>query len=169
MNDEPLRLLLLAAIVQLALAASFVAWRALGARRRVGARRAGARGSRRARAVVIAASWACALALWFLAADDADRAGPLLPLSLAAIAGAGVVLMASPGPSDRDLGDVGVRSGWSVASYEELAEWRLVGEHLRFRLEGRLWDATPVDPRDLDELRARLEQAAPGRESRFTA
>lgn len=169
MTDETLQLLLLAALAQLGLAAAFVALRAVGARRRIGARRAGERGTRRVRVVAIAAAWIGALALWVLAVDAADRAGPLLPLSLATVAGVSVVLSISPGPGDRDLGDAGVRSGWTAATYEELAEWRLVDQHLRFRLDGRLWDATPVDLVDLDELRERLERAAPGRESRFTA
>jgi hypothetical protein len=63
-------------------------------------------------------------------------------------------------------GDSGVQVGWEVRAFEELTEWRVSGSHLRFRGKGD-WKSVPLPAEGVDALRARLESAAPGRESAF--
>jgi len=79
-----------------------------------------------------------------------------------------LVFLLSPRRGDLALGRTGVRSGWTVARFGEFVEWRLTGAHLRFRLEGKLWEAVEVSADQQAALRTRLECAAPGRESRYT-
>jgi hypothetical protein len=87
----------------------------------------------------------------------------LLPLGLAV-----VYLALRPGVHDRVTGLDGVRRGWYVRALGELEEWRLTGDHLRFRLRGR-WEAVPLSAERQADFAARLRAAAPGRESRFSA
>ena len=90
------------------------------------------------------------------------------PLALAALAGAAATAWWSPSSRDSALGESGVRRGWHARRFEELEEWRLTGEHLRWKLLGE-WQASPAPPDEHAELRAKLEQRCPGRESRFSA
>lgn len=84
-------------------------------------------------------------------------------LVLAAVAS---LLLASPVPGDTVVGTRGVRAGFLACSMERLDEWRLTGEHLRWRL-GERWYACDL-PKELhEETRAQLQGLAPGRESRF--
>ena len=71
-----------------------------------------------------------------------------------------------PSFEDHEFGTTGVRRGWFARRFDELDEWRLTGEHLRWRLYG-VWLATEVPTEFHAELRARLEEIAPERESRF--
>jgi len=69
-------------------------------------------------------------------------------------------------PRDGACGTEGVRSGsWSHA-YGDLEEWRLTGDHLRFRFGG-VWRAVALPGALHDEVRGRLEALAGERESRF--
>ena len=87
-------------------------------------------------------------------------AGVLVVLSVAA-----VVLATHPG--DGACGTEGVRSGsWSHA-YGDLEEWRLTGDHLRFRV-GESWRAVSLPQALHGEVRGLLETQAEGRESRFS-
>ena len=79
---------------------------------------------------------------------------------------AGVSLLLSPPANEAVVGEHGVRSGWHAAGYEELAEWRLTGEHLRWRA-GTGWHSVPLAPEHHAAARARLAERAPDRESRF--
>jgi len=71
-----------------------------------------------------------------------------------------------PGFDDHVFGTDGVRRGWFARRFDELEEWRLTGEHLRWRLYG-VWLATEVPPELHAELRAHLETIALDRQSRF--
>ncbi len=63
-------------------------------------------------------------------------------------------------------GDAGVRSGCFSCTYADLEEWRLTGEHLRFRVN-EVWRAVSLPQPLHTEVRGRLESLAEGRESRF--
>jgi hypothetical protein len=71
-----------------------------------------------------------------------------------------------PLEQDRVAGRNGVRRGWYVRALADLEEWRLTGDHLRFRLRG-LWEAVPLPTALHPEFEARLRALAPERESRF--
>jgi len=78
---------------------------------------------------------------------------------------ASVVLAQSQGGGA--CGTEGVRSGGWAHTYGDLDEWRLTGDHLRFRA-GEVWRAVAL-PADMhEEVRVRLEELAGGRESRFS-
>ena len=64
-------------------------------------------------------------------------------------------------------GDAGVRSGCFSYTYGDLEEWRLTGDHLRFRV-GEVWRAVPLPGQRHAEVRGLLETHAGGRESRFS-
>lgn len=100
--------------------------------------------------------------VWFQA-GDLWRTAPLLIL-----VGAALNLLTSPGFQDSVYGDRGVQYGWYARRFEQLEAWRLTGEHLRWRLFGE-WVSSRVPPSEHTALRARLEELAPGRESRFSA
>lgn len=69
-----------------------------------------------------------------------------------------------PGVHDQACGELGVYRGWFGRRYEELDEWRLAGDHLRFRMMGE-WMSVAL-PRDRQaKVRAILERVAPDRES----
>jgi hypothetical protein len=87
-------------------------------------------------------------------------------LALAALMGAWALYMFSPSAHDAVLGERGVQRGWRARSFAELEEWRLTGEHLRWRL-GEEWFASPAPRGWHAELRAQLESACAERESRF--
>lgn len=101
--------------------------------------------------ILATGAWAHA-GIWILSAA-------LVPLSLAA------VVLARPA-GGRACGARGVRSGsWSHA-YGDLEEWRLTGDHLRFRV-GAVWRAAAL-PRGLHpEVREVLVALVGERESRF--
>ena len=99
-------------------------------------------------------------AVWAWRVDAGLLTGEVLP-SLALLVPA---LWLPPRGSDRALGERGVQSGWRVVPLGELLEWRLTGDHLRFRL-GATWEAVPLEPALHPDVRARLTEAAPGAES----
>lgn len=78
----------------------------------------------------------------------------------------GAIQVYRPDFSDQICGDRGVRYGWYLRRFEDFEEWRLTGEHLRFRLFG-IWRAVPLPPERHEAFRPLLEEKAPGRESRF--
>ena len=86
--------------------------------------------------------------------------------ALAVLALAAVLFRTAPSSRDSVLGERGVRHGWHARGFEEIEEWRLTGEHLRWKLFGE-WQAVRVPPERRDELRERLVSLCPGRESRF--
>ena len=167
MTEHTLHLILLIALIELALVASYLLWRRLAAARRLG-RSLQSTASRQVwQRVVLVLVWLAAASFWVPglgveAADESFRAP-----ALALLIGGAVILRLSPRPGTRVLGTAGVQSGWQNARFGEFAEWRLSGEHLRFRLEGRLWDAVGAASPKHAELREQLEREVPGRESRY--
>jgi len=83
------------------------------------------------------------------------------------VLGAAAALVASlPRSGDSVFGESGVRSGWLARRFPELEEWRLTGDHLRWRV-GPRWFSSAVPPGHHGELRERLERECPDRESAF--
>jgi hypothetical protein len=77
------------------------------------------------------------------------------------------VLWLQPHLLDQVCGQLGVQNGWRSRSFADLEEWRLTGDHLRFRLDG-IWVAVPSPSESHEELRGQLLDRCPGRESRFS-
>lgn len=89
-------------------------------------------------------------------------------LALAIIALAWATMLISPGANDAALGELGVRRGWYARTFEELEEWRLTGDHLRWKLRGE-WQASPAPRATHAVLRDKLVALCPERESSFKA
>lgn len=87
-------------------------------------------------------------------------------LALASLSISVALFAASPLAQDADVGERGVRRGWSAREFAQLEEWRLTGEHLRWRLRGE-WHACRVPGELQSSVRARLQAACPTRESQF--
>jgi hypothetical protein len=93
---------------------------------------------------------------------------PSAQLPAAAVLGLSAALLAlQPGFADSRCGERGVQIGWHALRYEDLPEWRLTGDHLRWRL-GEIWVACDLPVAQHEAMRTKLEQLAPGRESRFS-
>ena len=112
------------------------------------------------RRVLVAGTQAALLAVLLVRADlpqDAVVESLMLGVLLAWI---------TPGSQDAVLGELGVRRGWSARRYEDLEEWRLTGEHLRFRLAGE-WTSVPCPPPQQPRVRGLLVASNAAAESRF--
>ena len=81
---------------------------------------------------------------------------------------AALMLLFTSGLRDSALAENGVRAGWYVRRFKDLEEWRLTGDHLRWKLRDE-WQACEVPPAERESLRAKLEQLIPDRESRFSS
>lgn len=152
--------LLVAVALPLACAVLAVAWLRRGRTRTVGEPLARQRASRvwlRVVWTVNAAALAAIVVNWEALPSSAA-------LTLLALESALVSL--SPLAHDADIGARGVRYGWSARAFADLEEWRLTGEHLRWKLRGE-WVACHVAPEHHAALRERLRQSCPERESAF--
>ena len=92
----------------------------------------------------------------------------MMPVALATallLMGLSLVFLV-PGLQDATLGETGLRRGLQVRAFGELEEWRLAGEHLRFRLFGE-WTSVPCPAAVQERIRARLTELCPERESAF--
>ena len=124
---------------------------------RLGAVLVAERPHRRARAV--GAATLLLVAVLSLAFGGSLAPEAVLTLSM------GILLLAlAPSMDDRAVGADGVLVGWDARRYEELEEWRLTGEHLRFKLRG-VWTAVPVPEALQREVRGKLEERIPERQS----
>lgn len=92
--------------------------------------------------------------------------GVEVSLAFSVLSAAAVMLLFTSGLRDTVFAEHGVRSGWFVRRFKDLEEWRLTGDHLRWKLFGE-WQACEVPLAQQADLRARLEQLIPDRESRF--
>ena len=90
---------------------------------------------------------------------------PWLPVTLLLALSVGAVTL-SFSAGDQACGADGVRSGVWALSYSDLEEWRLTGEHLRFRYGG-VWRAVMIPAELQGPLRSRLEEVSGGSESCF--
>ena len=114
---------------------------------------------RRARAIGAGGMVLVAVLCLAFAAETAPEA--VLTLSM------GVLLLAlAPSADDRAAGSEGVLVGWDARRYEDLEEWRLTGQHLRFRLRG-VWTAVPLPEELQRDVRGKLEERIPERQSDF--
>jgi hypothetical protein len=123
-----------------------------------------ARVAERASAIVRGALVAVPVVLGVFVVLQRDAA--TLPAMLAVLAESALICALRPASGDSIYGERGVRSGWHARTFERLEEWRLAGEHLRWRL-GSEWFACRVPVEMQPELRAKLLALAPERESRF--
>ncbi|MCY2959738.1 MAG: hypothetical protein NTY35_06195 [Planctomycetota bacterium] len=94
-----------------------------------------------------------------------DRAVWLTPVILC-LGSALLLVYTTPSSKTAVLGEGGVQRGWHARRFESLEEWRLTGDHLRFRLFGE-WTSVPCPPDRQADLRAKLVQLVPDRESPF--
>lgn len=79
----------------------------------------------------------------------------------------GILLVwVTPGFHDSVLGELGVQRGWFARRFADLEEWRLAGDHLRFKLDGE-WTSVPCPPGDQVRIRETLLAVNPAGESRF--
>jgi hypothetical protein len=111
--------------------------------------------------------WVCALAAlvvlalnWRASGDNALPTAALLGVVFA-------LLAATPSPERQLCGESGVARGLDGRRFEQLEEWRLAGDHLRWKLDGE-WTACHAPAPLHADLRAKLVQACPERESRFS-
>lgn len=112
------------------------------------------------RRVLVAGSQVALLAVLVLRADlPQDAVGECLMLGA-------LLAWITPGSQDAVLGELGVRRGWSARRFEDLEEWRLTGEHLRFRLAGE-WTSVPCPPPQQPRVRGMLLDSNAAAESRF--
>ena len=95
---------------------------------------------------------------WLVVMDDWSfrPSMPVVP-ALGALAVALLVWWRLPSPKDATLGQNGVGRGFEGRAWSELEEWRLTGEHLRFRLHGE-WTSAPCPVDDQPRVRAWLVQ-----------
>ena len=130
------------------------------ARRTVGPPISSERPKKAARRAVILAAQAIVLAI------VAARGELPLPYVVPCIALAAAIVWFAPGFKDAVCGETGVQRGWYARRFENLEEWRMTGEHLRFRLFGQ-WTAVPLPAPEQPRIREKLLQLCPARESRF--
>jgi len=169
MNQDTLKSLLLLTQLELLVVLFWLLWRLIRTVRKLGPDVHRSRVRFSAYQALVVASWVTALlALVPMLASDGHEIHTLTIRSLLVVSASGFVWMVSMQGVTQALGRDGVQSGWTVARFDEFAEWRLAGAHLRFRLEGKLWEAIEVGADHQEALRTRLELAAPGRESRYT-
>jgi hypothetical protein len=144
----------------LAAAAVFLALHVASSRRRVGAELHADRAARWPR-------WLMRALLIGVAAfvSSLELELPRAPL-WAVLALCGTIVVLRPATGDSVYGERGVRRGWLARRFDELEEWRLVGDHLRWKLSGE-WLACPVPEPLREPLRAKLVALCPERESRF--
>jgi Na+/H+ antiporter NhaD/arsenite permease-like protein len=168
MTEDQLQWILATALVELALIACYLLWRRVDAQRRLGRRLESSAPRQVVLRAVLCLAWLSAAAFWLPVFGESAADPSLRPLAFAVLVGSAIVMLLSPPIGRRSLGSVGVQSGWTCARFSEVVEWRLSGEYLRFRLEGRLWDAVGASAGRHAELRAQLERVVPARESRYT-
>lgn len=77
-----------------------------------------------------------------------------------------LLVFTTPSSKTAILGVGGVQRGWHARRFEALEEWRLTGDHLRFRLFGE-WTSVPCPQEHQVALRAKLTDLVPERESPF--
>jgi len=102
-----------------------------------------------------------AILAWILVQPGVWPVPVLLCLGIAQL-----LVFTTPGGQDAVLGEGGVQRGWHARRFESLEEWRLTGDHLRFRLFGE-WTSVPCPPDHQFSLRSKLVQLVPERESPF--
>lgn len=89
-----------------------------------------------------------------------------LALSLPTLGLTAAVALMRPSAADGVVGRFGVRRGWGVYGLNELHEWRLTGEHFRFRVDER-WFAVPLPASKHGAFETELELRAPERRSQY--
>lgn len=94
-------------------------------------------------------------------------AAELCPLFGSLIALSGTAMALAQAQRRGVCGGAGVQSGCFSYPYGDLEEWRLTGDHLRFRV-GEVWRAVSLPQALHAEVRGLLETNAEGRESRFS-
>ncbi len=130
------------------------------ARRAIGNPIASEKPGRRNRRLVLIGAQAIVLSI------VAARGELPLPLVAACLCTCAAIAWLAPGFKDATCGETGVQRGWYARRFEHLEEWRMTGDHLRFRLFG-LWTAVPLPLQEQPKIREKLLQLNAARESRF--
>ncbi|MCE9593194.1 MAG: hypothetical protein K8S98_03275 [Planctomycetes bacterium] len=117
---------------------------------------------RRAVRIALVASYAVAAAVLLAFARELPR----VPLGLDLALGF-YVLWLSPGFQDSKFGSSGVQRGWHARRFGELEEWRLTGDHLRWKLFG-VWISSDLPKERHAAVREKLVALVPDRESPFS-
>jgi len=159
-NEQLLGSLLLPVIVLLCIALTVTQILSAVARVKLGAVIAADRRSETRRRIVLAVFIVGILAWTIL-----DRGVWIVPVLLA-LGSAMLLVWTTPSATTAILGVGGVQRGWHARRFESLEEWRLTGDHLRFRLFGE-WTSVPCPQERQAEIRAKLVQLVPERESPF--
>ena len=158
LDIESLQTLIRLASAGLASALTLIlVWRAIN-RGRVGSVRWRVRRRRGVRVVLVLGALLVAAAI--VAGSQIGRSADTLALLALSLA----LLAICPGFQDSIYGERGVQRGWYARRLSELEAWRLIGEHLRWKLFDE-WVATDVPVSEHAALRVQLEALAPGRES----
>ncbi|HTF90988.1 MAG TPA: hypothetical protein VK843_21415 [Planctomycetota bacterium] len=156
-TDELFGFLWLTAGLLVASLVLVLVWQSVN-RSRLGRTRFRVRRRRRARVALILA--AVALSIAVVAGSEIGRE----PVTVAVLILSITLIAVCPGFQDSVWGEQGVQRGWYARRLEDLEAWRLIGEHLRWKLFGE-WVATDVPIAEHAALRQELEKRAPGRES----
>lgn len=98
---------------------------------------------------------------WSLASGEVP-----LALSLPTLALTSLLVWLQPAAGTGRIGRFGVQKGWRVHGYNELEEWRLAGEHLRFRVDER-WYALDLPAAKHSLVEQELVLCAPERRSPY--
>ena len=109
-----------------------------------------------------------ALFLVLVALATRAGSGDAPPWALPILAATLVCTWLLPQESEFVYGEGGLSVGWTIVGWSDLEEWRMTGEHLRFRLNGR-WRALPIPAAKREELRAILEEKSAAAESPFAS
>ncbi len=109
---------------------------------------------------------ACVCAGLLALATTWREQGDAAPLSAALLGVLSLLAFITPSGESQRVAEHGVRRGFDSKRFEELEEWRLTGEHLRWKLDGE-WLACRAPTELHAALRAKLVALNPERESRF--
>lgn len=159
-DEQMVGVLLLPVIVLLWVALTVTQVLSAIARVKLGAVIAADRRSETRRRIVMAV-----IVLGLLAWTIVDRGVWIVPVLLA-LGSAMLLALTTPSAATAILGVGGVQRGWHARRFESLEEWRLTGDHLRFRLFGE-WTSVPCPQERQAEIRAKLVELVPERESPF--
>ncbi len=110
------------------------------------------------------AAWIVLALVTVLAVSYRETFAGVQDLAFAGLGAAALLVWLQPSPRDSALGEDGVQRGWHARSFRDLEEWRLTGDHLRWRLFGQ-WISTDVPAAMHPQVREKLLAICPDKES----
>ena len=118
----------------------------------------------RSRGKLRLAAWIVLALLTLLAVLYRETIAGVQGLVFASLGVSAVLVWLQPSPRDSGLGEDGVQRGWHARAFRDLEEWRLTGDHLRWRLFGQ-WISTDVPSQMHSQVRTKLMAVCPDKES----